>query len=82
MHYLQINLSPNTSLSTYTKLCYDNAEGSPYLLQVVDVHELCPDGSAVDLLQALDDVPQRERLLLKVFRNKGFFLKEKREKKV
>ncbi len=47
----------------------------------MDVHEFCSDGSAVDLLQTLDDVTQGQGLLLKVFRNKGFVLKEKRKER-
>lgn len=52
-----------------------------HLLQVMYVHELCADGSAVDLLQPLDNVAQRQRLLLKVFRDKGFVLKEKKKER-
>ena len=52
----------------------------PHLFQVVDVHELGSDGAAIDLFQALDDIAQGQSFLLKVFRDKGLVLKEKREK--
>ena len=51
-----------------------------YLFQVVNVHELSSNGAAIDLFQALNDIAQGQSFLLKVFRDKGLVLKEKREK--
>ena len=44
------------------------------------MHELCADGAAVNILQPVDDLPEREGFFLKIRGQNDFVLKRKKKR--